>query len=119
MRKLWFSLFVAICGLVLAACHSKSEMQLDETGVVPLFSYNINADSIVFEALASGCSHNQDFVIRVDSETKRIVNISIIRLKADHCRKMLAYQSFELPLERVLASKKITVNNPIGEAITQ
>ncbi|MBU2895369.1 hypothetical protein [Vibrio hepatarius] len=87
MRKLWFSLFVAICGLVISACHTKSEMQLDETVAVPLFSYNINADSIVFEALASGCSHNQDFAIRVDSKTEKTAKISIIRLKADHCRK--------------------------------
>lgn len=119
MYKSWLGSFLVVCSLTGFGCYSKSERQIDEVSVVSLASYSINADSIEFDALSNGCSHNQDFAIEVAHETKQSAQISIIRLKVDGCRKMPAYQGFKLPLYNSLIGKEIHINNPKGKVISE
>ena len=117
MFKWCTSLLLALSGLSLAACNSTSS-NVNQTNLeVPLESHKVSEGRISFKAVSTGCSSNEDFVIRVDSEDAEKAGISIIRIKKDLCKRMPAYEAFELPLLESIKDKRITVNNPKGKAI--
>ncbi|CAM3607127.1 hypothetical protein [Vibrio aquimaris] len=115
MYKPWFGVVLIVCSFSVFGCYSQSERQTDELRVEPLASYSVNADSIEFDALSNGCSHNRDFAFVVDHETEHSGQISIIRLKEDNCRKMPAYKRFKLPLDNSLLGKEIIIQNLIND----
>lgn len=117
MFKWCASLLLVISGLSLAACNSTSSNVNQTNLVVPLESHKVSEGRISFKAVSTGCSSNEDFIIRVDSEGAEKAGISIVRIKIDPCKRMAAYEAFELPLLESIKNKLITVNNPVGEAI--
>ncbi|NRB66262.1 MAG: hypothetical protein HRU48_02665 [Vibrio sp.] len=117
MFKWCANLLLVFSGLGLTACHSTSSNANEANLVVPLESHKINADRIVFNAVSTGCSTHEDFKIRVDSEDAQQATISVVRIRLDPCKRTAAYEAFELPLLESIKDKRITVNNPIGEAI--
>lgn len=117
MLKWCANLLLVFSGLSLTACNSASSNVNETHLVVPLESHKVSEGRISFNAVSTGCSSNEDFVIRIDSEDAEKAGVSIIRIKKDFCKRMPAYEGFELPLLESIKDKRITVNNPTGEAI--
>lgn len=115
MKKIWYFSFLLACGCSSAAnkqLHTK-DSSASKSQIAVLQSARLNTKSLAFEVLSYGCSKKSHFKLDYSQIEQSKVNITVIRLKPDLCKKKPELKLIELPLRDIFNEKTVvSVTNP-------
>ncbi|RXJ71798.1 hypothetical protein CS022_19735 [Veronia nyctiphanis] len=116
MRRFHSLSALLLCLVGLTSCAEKGVKPTDvDGGVEGLASWEVQQDSISFTARSTGCSSDASFKIYIDKADKNVIDLTIVRVKPDFCRRMPFWQSFTLTIPESIRGKELKISNPIVE----
>ncbi|EHK9576265.1 hypothetical protein J8A01_02405 [Vibrio parahaemolyticus] len=106
----------------LSACSAKAELQTSQAAehqAILVEGYRTSGTTISFVAESTGCSQNEDFSLKIEQISQAEALLTIVRDKADHCKRMPFPKTFTLPLDKELQGKKLSITNPKSKSLTK
>lgn len=82
-------------------------------------TYRTSESQISFITESNGCSKNDDFSLKIEQSSQTEALITIVRDKADHCKRMPFAKTFTLPLDEELKGKKLSITNPKSKSLAK
>ncbi|EDP58420.1 hypothetical protein [Vibrio sp. AND4] len=114
MKHLLITLLISFGAVSLTACSAtieKAQKNQEPEHHSISGTARINERQITFVAESNGCSKNDDFRLNIEQSSQTEAVITIVRDKADHCRKMPFLKTFTLELDEELQGKKLSITN--------
>ncbi|NOI73106.1 hypothetical protein [Vibrio owensii] len=106
----------------LTACSANAGLQTNQTSehqAMMVETYRTSESQISFITESNGCSENEDFSLKIEQSSQTEALITIVRDKADHCKRMPFAKTFTLPLDEELRGKKLSITNPKRKSLTK
>lgn len=122
MQYILKTMLLGLSSISLVACSANTEMQQgqeSEHQAMMVETYRTSESQISFITESNGCSENEDFSLKIEQSSQTEALITIVRDKADHCKRMPFAKTFTLPLDEELQGKKLFITNPKSKSLTK